>query len=187
VIFNRSSVKKRGADAQRISALPDYIVACVGGGSNAMGMFYPFLNDKEVKLVGVEAAVMDWKQANMPHFVSRVAGRPARREIVCLQDKNGQILETHSISAGLDYPGVGRNTASQRQRPATIPASPIKKPGRFSTALPSGRYHSGIGIVPCDCPCVKMAERSERAASRHQSLRRGDKDLDIVNKALGAN
>lgn len=88
--------------------LPDYIVACVGGGSNAMGIFYPFLDDRKVKLIGVEAAGRGL--ATGEHAASLVAGRVGvlhGSKSYVLQDSSGQIKETHSISAGLDYPGVG--------------------------------------------------------------------------------
>jgi tryptophan synthase beta chain len=88
--------------------LPDALVACVGGGSNAMGLFYPFLKDKKVKLWGVEAA---GNGLNTKKFAATLAkGKPGvlhgSRSYV-LQTPEGQIAETHSISAGLDYPGVG--------------------------------------------------------------------------------
>ncbi len=88
--------------------LPDAIVACVGGGSNAIGMFHPFLNDASVKIVGAEAAGEGI--ATGRHSASLSAGRPGvlhgnRTYLIC--DDDGQITETHSISAGLDYPGVG--------------------------------------------------------------------------------
>ncbi|HOZ04124.1 MAG TPA: tryptophan synthase subunit beta [Arenimonas sp.] len=88
--------------------LPDAIVACVGGGSNAIGMFHPFLNDKEVKIYGAEAAGEGIETGR--HSASLSAGRPGvlhgnRTYLIC--DDDGQIIETHSISAGLDYPGVG--------------------------------------------------------------------------------
>ena len=88
--------------------LPDAIVACVGGGSNAIGMFHPFLNDLQVKIVGAEAAGEGIETGR--HSASLSAGRPGvlhgnRTYLIC--DDDGQIIETHSISAGLDYPGVG--------------------------------------------------------------------------------
>jgi len=88
--------------------LPDAIVACVGGGSNAIGMFHPFLNDPEVKIYGAEAAGEGIETGR--HSASLSAGRPGvlhgnRTYLIC--DDDGQIIETHSISAGLDYPGVG--------------------------------------------------------------------------------
>ncbi|MBZ0131394.1 MAG: tryptophan synthase subunit beta [Rhodocyclaceae bacterium] len=87
---------------------PDYVVACVGGGSNAMGIFFDYIADETVKLVGVEAAGFGLDSGH--HAASLIAGRPGvlhGNRTYLLQDENGQILETHSISAGLDYPGVG--------------------------------------------------------------------------------
>lgn len=88
--------------------LPDYVVACVGGGSNAMGIFYPFVNDKKVKLIGVEAAGFGIDSGK--HCATLTLGAPGifqGMKTYLLQDQNGQISEVHSISAGLDYPGVG--------------------------------------------------------------------------------
>jgi tryptophan synthase beta chain len=87
---------------------PDAIVACVGGGSNAMGIFYPYISHRQVRLIGVEAGGLGI--ATGKHAASLVAGRPGvlhGNRTYLLQDEHGQILETHSISAGLDYPGVG--------------------------------------------------------------------------------
>jgi tryptophan synthase beta chain len=87
---------------------PDVVIACVGGGSNAMGIFYDYIPDEAVKLVGVEAA--GYGLASGHHSASLIAGRPGvlhGNRTYLLQDENGQIIETHSISAGLDYPGVG--------------------------------------------------------------------------------
>ncbi len=88
--------------------LPDSIVACIGGGSNAMGIFHPFLDDRAVKLIGVEAA--GHGVASGKHAASITGGRPGvlhGNRTYLLQDGDGQITEAHSISAGLDYPGVG--------------------------------------------------------------------------------
>ncbi len=88
--------------------LPDYVMACVGGGSNSMGMFYPFYEDKDVKFIGVEAAGFGIE--TLKHGASLSAGSVGvlhGSKCHILQDDNGQIMPTHSISAGLDYPGVG--------------------------------------------------------------------------------
>ena len=88
--------------------LPDYAVACVGGGSNAIGLFYPLLDDTDVRLVGVEAGGEGTETGR--HAASLVAGRPGVLHgafSYLLQDEDGQVRETHSVSAGLDYPGVG--------------------------------------------------------------------------------
>lgn len=88
--------------------LPDYIVACIGGGSNAMGIFFPFIDDEKVKLVGVEAAGLGLQTTK--HSATLTLGREGifhGMKTYLLQNKNGQVEEAHSISAGLDYPGVG--------------------------------------------------------------------------------
>ena len=88
--------------------LPNALVACVGGGSNAIGLFYPFLDDESVKMYGVEAAGLGL--STMKHSAPLKAGRPGvlhGNRTYLMEDKDGQIIETHSISAGLDYPGVG--------------------------------------------------------------------------------
>jgi tryptophan synthase beta chain len=87
---------------------PDYVIACVGGGSNAMGIFHPYIDMPGVRLVGVEAAGDGLDTGR--HSASLTAGRPGvlhGNRTYLLQDEDGQIIETHSISAGLDYPGVG--------------------------------------------------------------------------------
>ncbi|HYH41293.1 MAG TPA: tryptophan synthase subunit beta, partial [Burkholderiales bacterium] len=87
---------------------PDAILACVGGGSNAMGIFHPYIEEKDVRLVGVEAAGHGLETGK--HAATLTAGKPGvlhGNRTYLLQDDNGQIIETHSISAGLDYPGVG--------------------------------------------------------------------------------
>ncbi|ACZ42157.1 tryptophan synthase, beta subunit [Thermobaculum terrenum ATCC BAA-798] len=92
----------------KVGRLPDIIVACVGGGSNSMGIFYPFIEDKDVKLVGVEAGGLGISSGK--HAATLVAGSYGvlhGAAMYLLQDENGQIMGTHSISAGLDYPGVG--------------------------------------------------------------------------------
>jgi tryptophan synthase beta chain len=89
-------------------ALPDALVACVGGGSNALGLFHPFLGDKDVRMIGVEAAGHGLHTAQ--HAASLCAGRPGVLHgcrTYLMDDDAGQIQHTHSISAGLDYPGVG--------------------------------------------------------------------------------
>jgi tryptophan synthase beta chain len=87
---------------------PDAVIACVGGGSNAMGIFYPYIGYEETRLIGVEAAGEGLQSGR--HAASISAGSPGvlhGNRTYLLQDANGQIIETHSISAGLDYPGVG--------------------------------------------------------------------------------
>jgi tryptophan synthase beta chain len=104
VIGEECLVQMQELDARQ----PDALIACVGGGSNAMGLFYPYITHKSVKLIGVEAAGEGLSTGK--HAASLCAGRPGvlhGNRTYLLQDANGQITETHSISAGLDYPGVG--------------------------------------------------------------------------------
>jgi tryptophan synthase beta chain len=128
IVRNFQSVIGREARAQcleQIGRLPETIIACVGGGSNAMGIFFPFIQDHDVELVGVEAAGHGLETDE--HAASLTAGRAgvlhgARTYV--LQDEGGQVQEAHSISAGLDYPGVGPELAylkdSDRMRTVAI-------------------------------------------------------------------
>jgi tryptophan synthase beta chain len=93
---------------EMVGRQPDAVIACVGGGSNAMGIFYPYIDDASVQLIGVEPAGDGIETGR--HAASLIAGTPGvlhGNRTYLLQDENGQIIETHSISAGLDYPGVG--------------------------------------------------------------------------------
>jgi tryptophan synthase beta chain len=173
----------------KCNRLPDYIVACVGGGSNAIGIFHPFLNDKEVKLIGVEAAGRGLDTGK--HAASLAAGRigvlHGARSYV-LQDGNGQITETHSISAGLDYPGVGPEH------------SYLKDSGRASYVAVSDKEALDAfqllcrteGIPPALEPAHAIFHATKLAGSlsKEQIIvvnlsGRGDKDMDIVIEALG--
>jgi tryptophan synthase beta chain len=93
---------------KQVGRQPDAVLACVGGGSNAMGIFYPYIEDESVRLIGVEAAGHGLETGK--HAATLTAGKPGvlhGNRTYLLQDDNGQIIETHSVSAGLDYPGVG--------------------------------------------------------------------------------
>jgi tryptophan synthase beta chain len=99
-------VRKQMMEAE--GRLPDTLVACIGGGSNAMGLFHPFLDDAGIRIIGVEAAGRGIDTGE--HAASLTGGRPGvlhGNRTYLLQDKEGQITEAHSISAGLDYPGIG--------------------------------------------------------------------------------
>jgi tryptophan synthase beta chain len=100
----------------REGRLPDLVIACVGGGSNAIGMFYPFLEDREVRLMGVEAGGKGVDTAE--HAATMTKGRPGVFQgsySYVLQDEHGQVQPVHSISAGLDYPGIGPEHAHLKQ------------------------------------------------------------------------
>jgi tryptophan synthase beta chain len=93
---------------RQIGRLPDSLVACVGGGSNAIGMFYPFIDDSTVRMIGVEAGGLGLETGK--HAAPLSAGKPGvlhGNRTYLMNDEDGQIIETHSVSAGLDYPGVG--------------------------------------------------------------------------------
>ena len=95
---------------EKENQLPNALVACIGGGSNALGLFHPFLDDEEVEIFGVEAAGKGLN-SNL-HAASLTAGSPGvlhGNRTYLLQDDDGQIIDAHSISAGLDYPGIGQN------------------------------------------------------------------------------
>jgi tryptophan synthase beta chain len=102
-----SGIELKEQSLKQFNALPDQIIACVGGGSNAMGVFYPFIEDKTVELVGVEAGGKDNNDTGGASITDGSTGVLHCAKTKILQSKSGNILETNSISAGLDYPGVG--------------------------------------------------------------------------------
>jgi len=176
---------------EQAKRLPDYIIACVGGGSNALGIFYPFLKDKEVKLIGVEAAGRGIETGQ--HAAPLVAGRMGvlhGSKSYILQDQFGQIHEAYSISAGLDYPGVGPEH------------SYLKETGRASyVSITDAEALEGFqllsrteGIIPALESSHAVAYASKIAGKLEKETvivinlsGRGDKDLQIVMKALGVN
>jgi tryptophan synthase beta chain len=174
---------------ERCNRLPDYIVACVGGGSNAIGIFHPFLNDKGVKLIGVEAGGKGLKTGK--HAASLAAGRAGvlhGAKSYVLQDSNGQIRETHSISAGLDYPGVGPEHSYLKDsgRATYVAVSDKEALDAFQLLC------STEGIPPALEPAHAISYAAKLAASlsKEQIIvvnlsGRGDKDMDIVVEALG--
>jgi tryptophan synthase beta chain len=170
--------------------LPDYVVACVGGGSNSMGIFYPFLNDKAVKLIGVEAAGHGLETGE--HAATLAAGTVGvlhGAKSYVLQDKDGQILATHSISAGLDYPGVGPEHSYLKDSGRATYASITDKEALDGFQL----LCRSEGIIPAleSSHAIAHAVKLARTLHKDQIIvinlsGRGDKDLDIVNQALGA-
>ncbi len=167
--------------------LPDYLIACVGGGSNAMGLFYPFLKEKGVGLIGVEAGGLGLSTGK--HGASLTAGKKGVLHgslTYVLQEKNGQIKTAHSISAGLDYPGVGPEVAY------------LKEIGRIEVhsasdneAINAFRFLSREeGIIPALEPSHAIAFlMRERKRFKNKLLvinlsGRGDKDVEIAMKFL---
>lgn len=186
------SVIGREARDQVLAAegrLPDCCVACVGGGSNSMGLFYAFKEDPGVQLVGVEAGGLGL--ASGKHAASLSAGRPGVLHgamTYLLQDAGGQVLPTHSVSAGLDYPGVGPEHAE------------MKDTGRARyVAVTDAEALEGFhllsrteGIIPALEPAHALAYLKTLAPALGRDKvvivglsGRGDKDVDTVAKAMG--
>jgi len=169
--------------------LPDALVACVGGGSNAIGLFYPFIDDAAVAMYGVEAAGEGLETGR--HAATLCTGRPGvlhGSRVYLLQTKDGQIVETHSISAGLDYPGVGPEH------------SWLKESGRVRYAAVTDRealaaFHELTrveGILPAleSSHAIAYAKQLARELGSEKSLvinvsGRGDKDIHTVAKIEG--
>jgi len=174
---------------KRVGRLPDLLVACIGGGSNALGLFHPFLDDADVKMLGVEAAGLglDGDQ----HAASLTGGAPGilhGNKTFLLQDEDGQITEGHSISAGLDYPGIGPEHAW------------LKNIGRVEyTAVTDDEALEAFqllcrteGIIPALEPSHAIAAVAKRAKEMDKNAiilanlcGRGDKDIFTVAEKLG--
>jgi len=183
----------REAREQMIAAegrLPDTLVAAIGGGSNAMGLFHPFLDDPDVGIVGVEAGGKG-VNAKMEHCASLTGGRPGvlhGNRTYLLQDDDGQILEGHSISAGLDYPGIGPEHAwlhgTGRARYVAVTDAEALEAFQLCCetegiipALEPAHALSHVARIAPDLPkdhivCMNMCGR-------------GDKDIFTVARALG--
>jgi tryptophan synthase beta chain len=169
--------------------LPDYIVACVGGGSNAIGIFHPFVNDLSVKFIGVEAAGRGMRTGN--HAATLVAGRPGvlhGAKSYLLQDKHGQISDTKSIAPGLDYPGVGPEHSYYKDIGRATYVAVTDKEALEGFQLLS----TTEGIIPALEPAhaVYYAAKIAPELSKDELLvvnisGRGDKDISIVAEALG--
>jgi len=169
--------------------LPDYLVACVGGGSNAMGLFHPFYKDKKVKFIGVEAGGKGLKTGK--HAATLATGRIGAlhgTKSYLMEDENGQVMETHSISAGLDYPGVGPEHSfykdSGRAKYVTVTDKEALEGFKMLC-------HTE-GIIPAleSSHAVYYAAKLAAGLPKGKLIivnlsGRGDKDLDIVTKALG--
>lgn len=173
----------------REGRLPDYLVACVGGGSNSMGLFYSFLKDSSVKMVGVEAAGLGLRSGR--HAASILGGEVGvlhGSKSYLLQDRVGQVRHTHSIAAGLDYPGVGPELSYLRDR------------GRIRFVSATDREAADAlqvlaeveGIIPAlesahaVAEVMRLAPRLKRGQTIVVNLSgRGDKDMNTVGDYLG--
>lgn len=175
---------------EREGRLPDSVIAAIGGGSNAMGLFFPFLDDKEVRIIGVEAG---GKGVNMKmeHCASLTGGRPGvlhGNRTYLLQDDDGQILEGFSISAGLDYPGIGpeHSWLHDTGRAEYVSVTDVEALAAFQTCC------EAEGIIPALEPCHALGHVAKIAGDLPKDhlmvmnmCGRGDKDIFTVAKALG--
>ncbi|KQZ47397.1 tryptophan synthase subunit beta [Rhizobium sp. Root149] len=186
------SVIGKEAREQMLAAegrLPDMLVAAVGGGSNAIGLFHPFLDDDAVSIVGVEAGGKGLEGEE--HCASLTAGRPGvlhGNRTYLLQDNDGQIKEGHSISAGLDYPGIGPEHSWLKDS-GRVEYVPIKDDEALAAFQLLTRTE---GIIPALEPSHALAEVIKRAPKMDKDqiilmnlCGRGDKDIFTVGKILG--
>jgi tryptophan synthase beta chain len=169
--------------------LPDSLVACIGGGSNAMGLFHPFLDDTSVRLIGVEAGGHGIETGQ--HAASLLGGRPGvlhGNRTYLLQDEDGQILEAHSISAGLDYPGIGPEHSWLHDigRVEYVSATDNEALAAFQLCTQTE------GIIPALEPAHALAHVAKLAPTLDKDqiilmnlCGRGDKDIFTVAAHLG--
>lgn len=168
--------------------LPDVVVACVGGGSNAMGIFYPFLEDP-VRLVGVEAAGRGLHTSE--HAATLAKGRPGvlhGAASYLLQDEYGQVMPTHSISAGLDYPGVGPEHSYLKEtgRAEYVTATDEEALEALQALARMEGIIAALETAHAVAHAMKMAPALPKDSTILINLSgRGDKDVDIVSRALG--
>ena len=192
IVRDLQSVIGREARQQcltQFGRLPDVLVACVGGGSNAIGIFHPFVDDTDVRLVGVEAAGHGIESGE--HAATLVAGTPGTlhgAKSYLLQDGEGQIYEPHSISAGLDYPGVGPEHSYLKD------LGRAEYVGVTDQQALEGFQHlcRSEGIIPALEPAHAMYHAAQLASELPQDQivlinlsGRGDKDMTIVAEGLG--
>ncbi len=177
----------RAQSMEQIGRLPDTIIACVGGGSNAIGIFYPFVSDKQVQLIGVEAGGRGHKLGD--HAARFSGGSPGVLHgafSYLLQDEEGQVGLTHSVSAGLDYALIGPEHAwlHDEQRAEYVSVSD-------ADALDAAKTLARMeGIIPALESSHAIAEGMRRAPSEPGSVYlinvsgRGDKDVDIYRENM---
>lgn len=169
---------------------PDAVIACVGGGSNAMGIFYPYINHENVRLIGVEAAGhgIETGMHAAPLTANAPAGVLHGNRTYLMQDKDGQIVETHSISAGLDYPGVGPEHAWLKdcKRAEYVAVTDDEAMQAFHNLCRTE------GIIPAleSSHALAYAEKLAKSMSTEEILLvnlsgRGDKDINTVAKLSG--
>jgi tryptophan synthase beta chain len=194
IVRDFQSVIGREARAQILEAegrLPDFVLACVGGGSNAIGLFHPFAGDASVRLVGVEAGGSG--VATGRHSATLVAGRPGVLHgalSYLLQDEHGQVAETHSISAGLDYPGVGPEHSYLRctGRATYVAADDAATLRAFKMVCEDEGIIPALESAHAVAHLAALAECGELRPDELVVVNlsgRGDKDINTVADALG--
>jgi len=175
---------------QKEGRLPDYLVACVGGGSNSMGLFFPFIKDRQVKMIGVEAAGLGLSSGKHSATVQRgEVGVLHGSKSYLLQDDKGQVKETHSVAAGLDYPGVGPELSYLRDCGRVQFDSATD-----DQAIASIQYLAQVeGIIPAleSAHAIAVVRRLAPKLKKRQIIivnlsGRGDKDMITVGDYLGA-
>src|SRR5690554_6320192 len=172
----------------RVGRLPDLLVAAIGGGSNAIGLFHPFLDDKDVQMLGVEAA---GHGLDKEHAASLAGGKPGilhGNKTYLVQDEDGQITEAHSISAGLDYPGIGPEHSWLKESGRVRYDSATDKEALEAFQL----LCRTEGIIPALEPSHAIAAVAREAVKMDKDqiilanlCGRGDKDIFTVAEALG--
>jgi tryptophan synthase beta chain len=169
--------------------LPDYLVACVGGGSNSIGLFHPFYKDKDVKFLGVEAGGLGL--ATGKHSAALLTGKAGvlhGTKSYVMDDDNGQIMETHSIAPGLDYPGVGPEHSFYKDSGRAVYLAATDTQALEGFQLLS--YTEGIIPALEPAHAIYVAAKLSKELPKGNLIMvnlsgRGDKDLEIVKKALG--
>ena len=174
---------------EAIGRQPDAILACVGGGSNAIGAFYPYIEDKDVRLIGVEAGGLGLTSGK--HAATLCAGKPGvlhGNRTYLMQDENGQIIETHSISAGLDYPGVGPEHAWLKDsgRAEYVAITDDEALSAFHTLTRMEGIMPALESAHAVAHAMKLAPTlsSDKVLLVNLSGR-GDKDMNTVAERLG--
>ena len=174
---------------EAIGRQPDAILACVGGGSNAIGAFYPYIEDKDVRLIGVEAGGLGL--ASGKHAATLCAGKPGvlhGNRTYLIQDENGQIIETHSISAGLDYPGVGPEHAWLKDsgRAEYVAITDDEALGAFHALTRMEGIMPALESAHAVAYAMKLAPTLSRTKVLLVNLSgRGDKDMNTVAERSG--
>jgi tryptophan synthase beta chain len=176
---------------QQTGSLPDLLLACIGGGSNAMGLFYPFVDDPQVRMVGVEAAGYGIESGK--HAASICAGSIGvlhGNKTFLLQNKEGQINHAHSISAGLDYPGVGPEHAllHELKRAEYVSVTDTEALAGFKLLSELEGIIPALESAHAIAQVAKMAPQMKKDQSIVVCLSgRGDKDMHTVADAFGVN